>query len=107
MAGTVALSPNSRWSASSWLFDWTVRFMAQHAGRPDVAADLEQVIDENLGWVDIGDFPPEVRQTLVETLQRDLVPAAEGQLPTTMPERQRALDHIRELADLARRLSDA
>jgi hypothetical protein len=106
MSGTVALSTDSRWSAAGWLFDWTVRFMAQHVGRADIAADLEHVIDENLGWVDISALPPDVRRGVIKTLQRDLVPAAEGELSNTIPERQRVLDHLRELANLARRLPD-
>jgi hypothetical protein len=102
MSGTIALSPETRWSAAGWLFDWTVRFIAQHLSDAQASAILQQVIDENLGWIDIMALPDEARRTVLEKLRNDLLPAAEGQLPATLPERQRVLDHIRELSQLAR-----
>ncbi|HEV7465620.1 MAG TPA: hypothetical protein VGP96_04935 [Candidatus Dormibacteraeota bacterium] len=107
MAGTIALSPDIRWSAAGWLFDWTLRFIAQQVGDPGVSATLQEVIDENLGWVDMTALPPEARRTVVRKLRDELVSAAEGQLPATLPGRQQVLDHVRELSQLARRLPDA
>ena len=104
MAGTIVLAPDSRWSAAGWLFDWAVRFIAERVGQPEVATELQQVIDHNLGWVDVGALPPEVRRSVVDSLQRDLVPVAEIQLPATLPERERVVEHLGELADLARGL---
>jgi hypothetical protein len=104
MSGTIALSPDTRWSAAGWLFDWIVRFLVQQVGDPGVSANLQEVIDENLGWVDVAALPTGARRTIVEKLEHELVPAAERELPPTLPERQRVLDHIRELSELARRL---
>jgi hypothetical protein len=107
MAGTIALSPDIRWSAAGWLFDWTLRFIARQAGDPGVSANMQDVIDENLGWVDITALPREARRTVVKKLRDELVSAAEGQLPATLPERQRVLDHVRELSELAGQLPEA
>lgn len=102
MSGTIVVSPDARWSAAGWLFDWAVRFIAQQVGDPDVSANLQEVIDENLGWVDLTALPADARRTVVEKLKNELVPVAEAHLPATLPERQRVLDHLRDLSELAR-----
>ncbi len=106
MSGTIALSPDTRWSAAGWLFDWAVRFIAEQVGDPDVSANLREVVDENLGWVDVAGLPSAARHAVVEGLRNDLVPAAERQLPSTLPERERVLDHVRDLSALARRVPE-
>ncbi len=107
MSGTIALTDGVRWSAAGWLFDWTVRFLAGEVGDPGVAANLQEIVKENLGWVDVGALPPAARTTVLAKLRDDLVASADTQLPATLPERQHVLDHLRELADLAGRVPDS
>ncbi len=106
MSGTIALAPDARWSAAGWLFDWAVRFMAEQVGDPDASASLREVVDENLGWVDAAALPAAARHAVTEGLRNDLVPAAAGQLPSTLPGRQQVLDLVRELSALARRVPE-
>lgn len=106
MGGIIALSPDTRWSVASWLYEWVARFIVQHVDDPGVAAKLQEVIDENLGWVEIPELPSEVRRTILEKLRNELVPAAESQLPATLPDRQGTLELIRKLAELACEVPD-
>jgi hypothetical protein len=100
MSGTISISPESRWSASSWLFDWVVRFVAQEVGDEKVAEQLREVVDENLGWVDLGDFPADTREVIAQTLRQALVPASERLIPESVPNRPEVLEHIRGLSEL-------
>lgn len=101
MSGTISLSAGSRWSAASWLFDWVVRFLAREAEDPDVADELREAVDENLGWVDLASFPARIQQVIFEKIRYALVPAAEAELSSAIPNRQGVIDTIQELAGMA------
>ncbi len=56
MAGTVHVSGEQRWSVSGWLFDWVVGFLAEGVTDPGLAAELREIVSENLGWLGLEDF---------------------------------------------------
>jgi hypothetical protein len=101
VAGTIALSPERRWSAAGWLFDWVAEFTAREVGNSALAASIEEIVAENLGWMDVDGLPTDVRATVLFKLRDELVPTAVSELPASMPERERVLSHLRELAELA------
>jgi hypothetical protein len=100
MAGTIAVRHDRRWSAASWLFEWVVDFVAKQLGDDADADQLREVIEENLGWVDLSSFAPEVRARIGESIRHQLVPAAEAELPSSLPNRQQVVKHLEELAEL-------
>lgn len=61
-----------------------------------------ECVETHMAWV----FLTEHRALEAQERTADLVTSATAQLPGTLPERQRVLDHLRELADLARGLPD-
>jgi hypothetical protein len=64
MAGTIAVSDGDLSSAAGWLCDWAVRFRAQDFTDPGVAADLDEIVRENLDWLDIQELPEPARTTV-------------------------------------------
>jgi hypothetical protein len=71
---------------------------------PGVAADLDEIVRENLGWLDIQELPEHARTTALQKLANELVVDADGRMPPTVPERQHVLDYLGELAELSRRV---
>jgi hypothetical protein len=83
------------------MFDWALRFVAREVGDTDLEAMLQEIIKENLGWLDLEAVPCDVRRKALQKLSDDLLAAAEAELPGALPERQRTLEHLRHLSDLA------
>jgi hypothetical protein len=105
MSGTIALSRDTRWSGAGWLFDWVLRFVAREAGDERTAANIQEIMDENLGWFDLATLPAETRGIVAEKLGGELVVTAEATLPGTLPERERVLELLRDLSEMAREMS--
>lgn len=101
MSGTVAISPEVRWSATGWIFDWVVEYLADQVTDTEVTASLHEIVNENLGWLGLDDHGPAVKKELLTILRTQLVAHAEAKLPYTIPDRPSAIDVLRELADKA------
>jgi hypothetical protein len=99
MAGMIAVTPESRWSAATWLFDWIVEFLADRVADPKLRDGLKEIVDENLGWLGLGDFGPDAEQEMRRLLHTELVTEADKQFSPTMPNRADAIGHLRELAE--------
>jgi hypothetical protein len=102
MAGTVKLAPDDRWTAASWLFDWTIESLARASADSEFAATLRQIVKENLGWLDMSSLPTVQRSEALSFFSGRLVETAERQLPADLPGRPRVLAHLSELSTLAR-----
>ena len=99
MAGTISLGPDRRWSAAGWLFAWAVEFLAERVAEPELRASLEEIVNENLGWLGLDDFGPEQEREMRELLRNEAVSAASGTFPVGMTGRESALSLLGELAD--------
>ena len=99
MAGTIAVTPDTRWSAATWLFDWIVMFLADHVEEPKLQAALREIVDENLGWLRLSDFGPEAERELRNLLGTRLVGEADSTFSETMPNRADAIAYLQQLAD--------
>lgn len=101
MAGLLIVSrtDDRAWSAATWMFDWVINLLADNINDEHAARELRVVSEANLGSVDLGDFDPHVRRTILDVLRTKLVPAAEQWL--TPPDKEAALDLIRELERMA------
>ncbi|HEX8344033.1 MAG TPA: hypothetical protein VF657_04710 [Actinoplanes sp.] len=100
MSGTIALSDELRWSADRWLFDWTVRFLADRVTSTEVAAALRTVVDEQRNWLAFDDYGPRATAQFDGLIRERLLRAADAELPRAMPGRTVALDHLRGLVSL-------
>ncbi|MFI5890914.1 hypothetical protein ACIA5D_12440 [Actinoplanes sp. NPDC051513] len=98
MAGTISLSPEKRWSVAGWLFDWTVEFLAGRVVEPELRASLQEIVDENLGWLGLGDFGPDPEREMRALLRDEVVEAADTAFGADMAGREAALGHLRDLA---------
>lgn len=103
MAGTIAVAPQVRWSAAGWLFDLVVDILKERVDDPDTRADLDEIVEQGLGWVSVDDYPAPVAAALRQTLRDEVVAAADARLPESLANRDEALRLVRDLADLARR----
>ena len=99
MAGMIEIDADAEWVAAHWLFDWVVRFLADHVHDAPTRAELTEIVDEHLGWLALQCRAPDVVADLMAILRSSLVDGAEQQLPVDMPERAAAIGHIRDLAD--------
>ena len=98
MAGTISLSPEKRWSVAGWLFDWTVEFLAGRVAEPEVRASLQEIVDESLGWLGLGDFGAAAEREMRVLLRHEVVDAADAAFGADMAGREAVLGHLRELA---------
>jgi hypothetical protein len=104
MSGTIAMTHDARWSAASWLFDWTVEFLANNIEDSAAEAHLREIIEDNIGWLDLGDLSAETRARLLRRMNTELVETADKTLPATITNRTAVLDLLRELTQLAERV---
>lgn len=100
MAGLIRISDDLDWSASGALFDWTLEFLIDRLEDEDVKLRLQEVVDNNLGSLWLSDFDEPTRRSIVDLLRKDLIPAAQRDLPAGDRKHQ-AVEQLRELAALA------
>lgn len=101
MSGTIAVGEDCRWSAANWLFDWVLNFLAERADAPPTSSRIREIVEENLGWLDLADFSSSTRVRILGQLRHELGGLAEAELPSSIPNRPAVLDHVRRLAELA------
>ena len=106
MAGTIAVSPEHRWSSASWLFDWVLRTAAEQAADPELTARLTEIVDNNLGWLGLDELPDRQRQAFTTVLPR-LPDLADQRLPPDLPSRGGTVEYLRTLSRLAAALPPA
>ncbi len=56
MAGTIEIAGGAEWSAATWLYEWALKITSKQVGDPALKQRLQDVIDSNVGWVNLGDF---------------------------------------------------
>jgi len=101
MSGTIAVTFDDRWSTASWAYHWVLDYLIEHVADPEVTAQLREIDENNLGWVGLYDFPEPTRSEMLGILADEIVPDAEQRLLPGKPERQGALDILREVQALA------
>jgi hypothetical protein len=106
MAGTIEISSVSRWSAASWLFDWVLRSIAATTNDPKLAAELLEIVEENLGWLTVGDLEAVQKDVFFKAVSNSLLVKADAELPDGLPDRQGVVELLRELVDIVRKSTD-
>ncbi|GIH05100.1 hypothetical protein Rhe02_31670 [Rhizocola hellebori] len=101
MSGTIAVTPDKRWSAQGWLFDWTLESLARDLSDETARQHLREIVDENIGWLGLADLPPAARAEAFDKITTRLVQEADTDLPGTLPNRPAVLDLLRDLARMA------
>jgi hypothetical protein len=97
MAGTIELSPDSRWSAASWLFEWVLNTLTRNIGDRDLAAALTEIVDENLGWFSVERLPDRTKAEVESFIRDRLIAKALQELPTDLLSNPKILEHLNEL----------
>lgn len=102
MAGTIAITNTETWSVNSSAYHWVLDYLIEHVTNPDVKRQLQEIDDNNLGWVGLTDFAEPHRSEMLHMLADQIVPDAERRLFPGNPDREKSIDVFRELRDLAR-----
>src|SRR4051794_18920321 len=89
MGGTVFVSDEARWSDTSSVVHWVVDTLAEAVKDADVAGQLREISQFNVGMLMLDEFTPDQRRELValigalpETARREL-PDTSGREPIT------------------------
>jgi len=101
MSGTIEVAEGAEWSAATWLYEWALKIVAEHAHTPNLARRLRDAIDSNFGWVKLSDYPPGERREVAEVLRTHLVSESEQRLPETVPNRDEVIRLLADLVDMA------
>lgn len=56
------------------MFDWTVSYLAEHTHDPHVAAQLREIVSDNLGWLGLDDYGPSARTGLIGIITTNWCP---------------------------------
>src|SRR3954471_425901 len=100
MAGTIEVVRGTRWSAAGWLFDWTLEFLARNVADQGLRDQIREVVEENLGWLGLGDYGPDAEKELKALVTERLLPVADADLPLSLPNRADVLALLGELVAL-------
>jgi hypothetical protein len=98
MAGSVGVSNEVLWSASSRLFYWVLTDIARHTSDVELAAQLTEIDRENLGWFGLDDITPGQRREVRRLITEHLVHDAEREFRPDAPGRAGGLELLRDLA---------
>ncbi|MFK0158757.1 hypothetical protein ACIQVL_44245 [Streptomyces sp. NPDC090499] len=102
MAGMVDLSGRGYWTGPSWLFDWVVSGIAELVESGELATRLREIVELNLGLLDLGDFEDRASQEILDILASRILPVAEERLILRSGfDRESAIGQVRNLAALA------
>jgi hypothetical protein len=94
MAALIMVRPERDWQSSNGLFDWTLEYLIPRLSDHKTAAQLREIVDENLGNLWIPDLPSEAQGEIYDVLRTGVVAAAAHELPPS------AVDQLRELVAL-------
>ncbi len=87
MAGTIKITKGAECSAATWLYEWALKIASEQVRDLALKQKLQDVIDSNVGWVDLGGFSLTERAEMAEALHSALVPESDRRLPATVPNR--------------------
>jgi hypothetical protein len=103
MSGYISLSSNTGWQATSGLFRFVANFIADRVQNKELATHIHDMIEFNLPHqISLDELSPDNRREVLNILQNDIVGHAQENLPDSTETRDALLNHLRELADLAR-----
>lgn len=102
MAGTIAITNTKVWSVNSSAYHWVLDYLIEHITDPDIKRQLQEIDENNLGWLDLGDFAEPHRSEILLMLTDQIVPDAERRIFPGKPDREKSIDVFRELQALAR-----
>jgi len=100
VAATIALAPDVLWSTKGSAFYWVVGYLATRLPTPEAKRRLREIDDNNLGWLALADFPPQVRDQMLRKIWFDLLADAQRRLPDP-PHREEFVNLLRDLVDRA------
>jgi len=98
MAGSVGVSNEVLWSASSRLFYWVLTDIVRHTSDVELAAQLTEIDRENLGWFGLDDITTTQRREVRRIITERLVADAQREFPVDLPGRPEFLALLKDLA---------
>jgi hypothetical protein len=81
MAALLRFGPDRVWTSRGGLFDWTLEYLIDRLSDQDAAAELQEIVDNNLAVLWVDDLPLETQKEIAAHLRTGLLDAAERELP--------------------------
>jgi hypothetical protein len=100
MGAIIRVGPGAVWGTSTRMFRAVLRSIAAETGDSELIATLMEIHDEHVPWLSLGDLPDAQRSEVERIIRDRLVARTEQELPATMENRDRIVDHVRELVDM-------
>jgi hypothetical protein len=101
MSGTIVFGDGVDWSASSGVFNWVIRYLADAVDDQATRDELRLIDEQNFGWLNLADLSETGRRQVLSVLSHDIESYAEENFPRT-DLRAQVLANIGELAKLAK-----
>jgi len=100
MASIITSADGLAWTLGTGLFSWVLDTIACGVPDPALAAKLREIIEFNLGGLDLRDCSPAERDQILAVLCTSLLPAAEREFPADEFGRRPTINHLRALVKL-------
>jgi hypothetical protein len=100
VGGSIFLADDELWSVASWLFDWTLRTIADEVGSGPASDQILEVDRENLGSLVMADFTTEDASIILDVIRTRLLVRAESEFSDDMVQKPSSLEALGKLAAL-------
>jgi hypothetical protein len=77
----IEVAADTRWQAASWLFDWVLNTIAASTADAELAAEITEIVAENLGWLSLRELSPQQRRDVRQAMN-SLAEQATSGLPS-------------------------
>jgi hypothetical protein len=101
MAGSFEVESGKLWNVPGWLFYDTMAVLSDLLAGTDLAARIDEVEANNLGWFSMKELSVEERETLRQAITDGLLQGMESLIPKDYANRGQVIDIVKELVRLA------
>ena len=103
MAGGIEFAEEVDWYGEAWLFNWILGEVAAESEDPELVAELNRIVGEDIRWVSLPELTESQRREFLRVIRAGLTERADRKLPLNVPRDSAELSRLDELMALASR----